>query len=43
MLNERSASLASLGLLAVMYLPFVFVLTPGGGLPAERANRIFST
>jgi hypothetical protein len=39
--NERSSSLTSLGLLAVMYLPFVFVLTPGAGLSPERARDIF--
>jgi hypothetical protein len=41
LLNERSASLGSLALLAFMYLPFVFVVTPERGLSTERAHRIF--
>lgn len=41
LLNERGSSIASLGLLAVMYLPFVFVLTPAAGLGPERARDVF--
>jgi hypothetical protein len=41
LVNERSSSVTSLALLVVMYLPFVFVLTPAAGLPAARANDIF--
>ena len=41
MLNERATSMSSLGLLAVMYLPFVFVLTPRAGLTPERAAGMF--
>ena len=41
LLNEQSSSVTSLALLAVMYLPFVFVLTPAAGLSPQRANDIF--
>jgi hypothetical protein len=41
MLNERASSLSSVALLAVMYLPFVFVLAPGSDLGPERARRVF--
>jgi hypothetical protein len=41
LLNERNSSVTSLALLVVMYLPFVFVLTPAAGLPATRARDIF--
>jgi hypothetical protein len=41
MLNERATSMSSLALLAVMYLPFVFVLTPRAGLTPERATGMF--
>jgi hypothetical protein len=41
LVNEHSSSVSSLALLAVMYLPFVFVLTPEAGLSPERANDIF--
>jgi hypothetical protein len=41
LLNERSTSMTSLALLTVMYLPFVFVLTPAACLSPDRALRIF--
>jgi hypothetical protein len=41
LLNERTSSFTSLALLAVMYLPFVFVLTPAAGLGPARARDIF--
>jgi hypothetical protein len=41
LVNERSSSVTSLALLAVMYLPFVFVLTPAAGLLPARAHDIF--
>jgi hypothetical protein len=41
LLNETTSSTTSLALLAVMYLPFVFVLTPSAGLPPDRARDIF--
>jgi hypothetical protein len=41
LINETTSSLSSLALLAVMYLPFIFVLTPASHLPPGRANDIF--
>jgi hypothetical protein len=41
LLNERTSSFTSLALLAAMYLPFVFVLTPAAGLAPARARDVF--
>jgi hypothetical protein len=40
--NDSTASGSSLMLLIVMYLPFIFVLTPGSGLDRARVTRAFS-
>lgn len=41
LLNERASSISSLALLAVMYLPFVFVLLPSSGMSPGRAAAVF--
>jgi len=40
--NDSSASGSSLLLLIVMYLPFIFVLTPDSGLDSASVTRVFS-
>lgn len=42
LVNDSQASGSSVLLLLVMYLPFVFVLTPGSGLDHDRVTRTFS-
>lgn len=43
LVNDDHTSVSSLLLLLVIYLPFVFVLTPGCGLDRDRVTRTFST